>query len=250
MHDYLKGLFPKRGPPARATPTPAPPAERQVAPPRGVAADVAADVAAMRERMKRLLPPEDLHDAAAWDTYWSYQIQDGWGAALCDFFCEDEQMIATLRKNGLRTVLCVGSGLSLEPRRLTAAGFDVTALDLSPFALGLVERYCALHPPSPRLVVGDLTDPAVCPGPYDVIIERRTLQLFADSDPAPAMHAVANRLARRGIFFSHSHDGHTRPPATPQHWTRPWFEENGWDIWWGAPGTLRERAAWLLLSTG
>jgi SAM-dependent methyltransferase len=208
------------------------------------------DIAAIREHMKRLAPPDDLHDAAAWDTYWVNNIQAGWVAALSDIFCDDKATIAALRENRLQSVLCVGSGLSLEPHRLVAAGFDVTALDLSPYALGLVERYCALHPPAPRLVVGDLTDPTVCPGPYDVIIERRTLQLFAGSDRAPAMQAVANRLAPRGIFFSHCHDGWSRSPAQPQHWTRPWFEENGWDIWWGGPGTLRERTAWLILSTG
>ena len=39
-----------------------------------------------------------------------------------------------MRANGLRTVLCVGNGISLEPHALAWAGCDVTSLDISPFA--------------------------------------------------------------------------------------------------------------------
>jgi hypothetical protein len=65
----------------------------------------------------------------------------------------------------LRSILCVGAGISGEPHALAAAGFD--AMVPSEFLEG-------------RTVAGDLRDVTICPGPYDVIIERKTLQLFAE----------------------------------------------------------------------
>lgn len=65
------------------------------------------------------------------------------------------------------------------------------------------------------------------PSPYDVVIERKTLQLYPDDTRAAAINAVANRLSSRGIFFSHCHDGWWRPPDPPRHGTRSWFEAHG-----------------------
>jgi hypothetical protein len=50
-------------------------------------------------------------------------------------------------------------------------------------------------------VAGDLRDVTICPGPYDVIVERKTLQLFAEDEKSAAISAVAQRLGPRGIFF-------------------------------------------------
>jgi|SRR5215213_851866 len=44
-------------------------------------------------------------------------------------------LVDTMHANGLNTVLCVGNGISQEPRALAWAGFDVTVLDLSPYAM-------------------------------------------------------------------------------------------------------------------
>ena len=41
-------------------------------------------------------------------------------------------------------------------------------------------------------------DPAVCPGPYDVIIERKTLQLFADEEGPHALQRSWLVSRRRG----------------------------------------------------
>src|SRR5262245_53084278 len=90
-----------------------------------------------------------------------------------------------------RTGLCVGNGIPQEPRALAWAGFDVTALDLSPFVTEMASR---AGPPSEylarlvghrssapdgqlRFVIGDLYDPGRGSGPFDVVSERRTLQL-------------------------------------------------------------------------
>ena len=98
-------------------------------------------------------------------------------------------------------------------------------------------------------VCGDLRDEALCKGPFDVIVERLTLQLFSDNERPAVIAAVAGRLAPRGIFFSHCHDGRWKPPAEPRHWTAGWFVEHGWPIWSGQRD-IAGRAAWLQRSTG
>lgn len=212
-----------------------------------------------------LFPPATVTDPAAWDQYWKNQLDHG-SDGLVHIFCNDGALVDAMVATGLRTILCVGSGLSFEPRALAAAGFDVTVMDLSPLALQVVER---AEPPaeflSPLLggrpfmpggsvgfVTGDLRDSTLCAGPFDVVIERRTLQLFSKAERPQAMQAVANRLARRGIFYSHCHDGWWKPPAPQNHATEGWFLEQGWPVWRGWTGrtTVEGRVAWLLTTTG
>jgi hypothetical protein len=98
-------------------------------------------------------------------------------------FCNDDLLLDAMQARSLSTVLCVGSGLSVEPRALAAAGLDVTALDLSPYAMWCaptldVRRSGRFFDQQRlraggrvRFVAGDLMGSAVGPGPYDVIIE-------------------------------------------------------------------------------
>ena len=113
------------------------------------------------------------------------------------------------------------SRFSQEPRALAQAGFQVVALDISPQATELAQGFefpregfdffCDSNMQQPGgnidFVVGDILDPAVCPGRFDAIIERRTAQTF----PPDKMDAVLTALAAThepdGIFLSHSHDG-------------------------------------------
>ena len=216
----------------------------------------------VREDRSWIFPPSTLVDPAPWDRYWQGQLTHGM-AGLVDIFCDDGSLVDAMRANGLRTVLCVGNGLSMEPHALAWAGFDVTALDLSPFAVEVVK---GTAPPAELLarlaggrsagvngqvefVVGDLCDAACCPGPYDVVIDRKTLQLYPDEERPAAMKAVADRLSSRGVFFSHCHDGRWKPPASPRHATESWFVAQGWELWDGET-PLTGRAAWLLTSTG
>jgi hypothetical protein len=208
-----------------------------------------------------MLPPATLEDPTAWDTYWRDQMTHG-VAGFVDLFCDDGPLVDAMRVNGFRSILCIGTGVSLEPRALAAAGFDVTALDLSPFAIGTAQQATAPPRHLERLiggraqqdggqlnfVVGDLCDRTVCPGPFDVIIERRTLQLFARKHPE-GLEAVASRLAARGILFSHSHDGAWRPPAPPRHACEDWFTARGWHHWYGQ-GRVSGRVVWLVVTTG
>jgi SAM-dependent methyltransferase len=204
------------------------------------------------------VPPGDPRDVAGWDRYWTEQVGHGVGADVFDTECDDRSLVEAMRAAGLTSVLCAGSGISQEPRALAAAGCQVVALDFSRRALEIaqsgdfppdaLERFCG---PKMRrnggqvtFVVGDFLDPAVCPGPFDVIIERSTAQLFADRDAV--LGALAKRLAPNGIFLSHSHDARWRPPAPRQHLTASWFRQNGWTIWNGWPAPKPPgRVVWL-----
>jgi SAM-dependent methyltransferase len=209
-----------------------------------------------------LHPPQTVGDPAPWDGYWRDQVEHG-VAGFVHMFVDDGDLVDAMRANGLRTVLCVGNGVSQEPRALARAGFDVTALDFSPYATEVARRATPTEEALGRLVggrsassngrvefvVGDLRDVGCCPGPYDVVIDRKTLQLYPERERAPALAAVASRLATPGILFSHCHDGSWRPPAPAQHVMEPLLVKEGWALWKGQ-GPLSGRAAWLLITTG
>lgn len=210
--------------------------------------------------MAMLRPPTDMTDAAAWDTYWQNQLSLP-TVGMIHMFVNDGQLVDAMRENDLRTVLCVGNGISQEPKALAAAGFDVTALDLSPAASAIAEE---ATPPDDvlagliggrssakggivRFVTGDLLDPAVCPGPYDVIIERKTLQLYPPDVERSAIRAVAARLGARGIFFSHSHRN-----GPPDQWRNPqadWVREQGWPLY-RSGSVIQGRTGWFYSSSG
>src|SRR5689334_5113551 len=81
-----------------------------------------------------MFPPDEVHDAARWDEYWKRQLADRFVLGFIDMCCNDEALVRAMHQEGMQSVLCVGSGLSLEPHALIEAGFRVTALDLSPLA--------------------------------------------------------------------------------------------------------------------
>lgn len=60
-------------------------------------------------------------------------------------------------------------------------------------------------------MVGDILDSAICPGPFDVIIERSTARGYYDRGIAAVLAALERRLSQDGIFFSHCHDGGWSP---------------------------------------
>src|SRR5262245_47268332 len=94
-------------------------------------------------------------DAAAWDQWWGDRIsKGGWGAfplletplnrfwpRLSNVVNNDDLLVHFMNEYGLHTVLCAGNGTSQEPRALAAAGFDVTALDISPVAVRFAATY-------------------------------------------------------------------------------------------------------------
>jgi methyltransferase family protein len=178
-------------------------------------------------------------------------------------FVDDRDLLHVIEARGFRTVLCVGSGLALEPHALAAAGLRVTMLDISRDVVAAM-RAAAFNPdafsrildpsqlrPGGSLdcVAGDLTDPTVCPGPYDVVIERKTLQLFPETERGAALAAVGARMNPNGILFTHVHDGCARPGRP--HYIEPLFEQCGFTHGsFEASTSATGRTAITFLSTG
>ncbi len=211
-----------------------------------------------------LQPPHASHASEPWDKYWRLQYETGvWG--FHDMFVDDRELVSVMNARGFRTVLCVGAGLSVEPHALVAAGFAVTMLDISPDvvaamraiqfkpeAFGRVLDAAQLRPGgSFEAVAGDLSDVAFCPGPYDVVIERKTLQLFPDTERGGALAAVAQRMNPNGILITHVHDGCASATRPATHYVAPFLAGCGF-----TRGTLESskatpgRTAVTFLSTG
>jgi len=76
--------------------------------------------------------PENVHDPAGWDRYWSAQLQHGGlEQGFNDMMANNPELIALLRKRRARAILCAGNGISSEAYALALHGFDVTVLDVS-----------------------------------------------------------------------------------------------------------------------
>jgi hypothetical protein len=102
------------------------------------------------------------------------------------------------------------------------------------------------------LATGDLVDPSICPGPFDVVIERRTVQLFPADERFGAIERLTARLADRGMFLSHQHDGGWRPGEDRTHYAAAWLEAMGFVVRSNVTGDDRsaQRLAYLMFSTG
>lgn len=199
--------------------------------------------------------------AVDWDQLWKNRLSAGTGdlfpfltAPLVnyqgrpyDLANRDGLLVTIMAAYGLSTILlCAGSGISQEPRALAAAGFDVTTLDVSSTALRVaqdfeldqdgISHFC--HPESLRpggrvdFVVGSLLDASVCPGPFDVIIERCTVQRFPEQGRSAALEALAGRLSKVGILLSHCNDDQFPPDpgwafneSGLFHASESWFRE-------------------------
>jgi hypothetical protein len=222
-----------------------------------------------------------IQGAASWDRWWRERIADNRAET---FPCLPAPMleyrnrlidpnrvdvlISVIAEYGLRSVLCAGNGISQEPWTLAAAGLNVTVLDISGVATRFAET---IHnasggldfskrrqPPRPggrvEFVIGDLLDLTMCPGPFDVVIERRTVQVLPEDVRPAALSALSQRLAEVGIFLSVCLDdpfppdlGWSQHRSGLYHASQSWFEQNGWTLWDGVPsGSLAGRVAWLV----
>lgn len=232
--------------------------------------------------------PMETKDAEFWDEWWKDRLSDqsyhddrfprghqvplgrvgGDRDNLNYSSVDNDDLLATvMAEYGLRTVLCAGNGVSQEPRALAAAGVDVTALDISPLAVSCAQdcrdgkglTFCSprMRRPGGRVqfVVGDLLDITVCPGPFDVVIERRTIQWFGEHERPAALSALSRRLGEVGIFVSECLDD----PFPPElgwsqqgfcgwfHASESWFRTSEWTIWDGFRSSpLGGRVAWLV----
>lgn len=140
---------------------------------------------------------------------------------------------------GLRTIVDVGAGISMEPAAFAWAGFAVTALELSPVAVEHAraqlftvedavhffgEQPAAMHRAEGSLthVVGDFLDPAACPGPFDVVLSRRTIQYYRGEALPAAIEALIGRLADPGLLVLHTHNA-----RDVDHAIERWLRQRG-----------------------
>ena len=221
---------------------------------------------------------DQLKKAIDWDQWWQEKLSTDqidryirpfvqaplveYQGELCDIANNTHLLIKIMKEFNLRKILCAGSGVSYEPVALAEAGFDVTALDISSTAIRIANMIafdpeCRIelgaNPAGPSdsldFVPGDLLDPAVCPGPFDMIIERRTIQTFSEQDRPAALKALAARLGEVGVLLSHCNYGgcSLAPGGKLFHGSESWFNKENWIIWDGAPGLiLKEQVAWLI----
>jgi hypothetical protein len=101
-------------------------------------------------------------------------------------------------------------------------------------------------------VTGDLTDPVVCPAPFDIVIERRTVQLFQGDEQTMALGHLVARLPTPGACVSHHHNGWWRSGGGElKRYASNWLASQGFvgRHRAGDPGTV-PRLACLVLSTG
>jgi hypothetical protein len=205
---------------------------------------------------RRVIPraPSDPRDANGWDSYWRQDLSSG-GAltAFHDRFGADPHLLDLIRARGCKAILCVGNGLSSEAVVLASHGFEITALDLSPLA---TQTAVSLQHSTPsgvhtrpgavlEFVCGDLFNSLACPGPFDVILERRTLQLYGTEDRALGLERLVARLASRGLFVSHVHMGWWRPGESGEHLAKAWLDGHGF-----SPDPDARRSYRLSVSTG
>jgi hypothetical protein len=110
------------------------------------------------------------------------------------------------------------------------------------------------HPPrgggSLSYSTGDLVDPEVCPGPYDVLVERRTVQLFPEGEHEAALDRLAARLGPRALLISHQHSGAWRPGEPRRHFASEWLEASDFTREGASNAAGSARVARLWLSTG
>jgi hypothetical protein len=69
-----------------------------------------------------------------------------------------------------------------------------------------------------RVNSGDLMSADICAGPYDAVIERRSVQLFAEEERPIALERLVSRLSEPGMLVSHKHDGQWKPGSDRRHY--------------------------------
>jgi len=94
-------------------------------------------------------------------------------------------------------------------------------------AIHLSDEFAPPGGGSLMFVTGDLSLKSVCPGPFDAVIERRTLQLFREADQLSSLERLVGRLATPGTFVSQEHRPGKGPDFVNPHFAEDWLTEHG-----------------------
>ena len=90
----------------------------------------------------------------------------------------------------------------------------------------------------------------LCRGPFDVVIERRTVQLFPPAEQPATRDRLAARLAPDGLLISHQHMGRWKPGEPRTHFAQAWAADRGFSIQGFRLANDTGRTARLVFTTG
>jgi SAM-dependent methyltransferase len=120
-----------------------------------------------------------------------------------------EPFAEPLRAAGARTVLELGCGTGNDAARLAAAGYAVTAIDLSAEA---IERATARFGSGVRFLVADVTRRLPFPdGDFDAVMSNVALHMFPDGVTREVFAEVARLVRPGGLFLFHVNALEDRP---------------------------------------
>lgn len=184
---------------------------------------------ALPKKFTFVCPPPDWRDVEGWNTYWTKRLEEARQDLVRIFDIRTIECVMVPRELprfislGYRRLLIVGNGISIMPRVFHHAGFETAALDVSSVATKFAGEYTpteqdwkiafqidehgevgeqyarfAREGGSLDFVCGDMFDPAVTPGPFDIIWSSRSIQGFAEIEMTQAIRALDARLQPDG----------------------------------------------------
>lgn len=145
--------------------------------------------------------------AGHWDAYYR-RLREA-GADLDWRGRWTEPFVPLLRAAGARTVLELGCGTGNDALRLSGAGFEVTALDVSQEAIDQARAKAA---PGVTYVVADVAEGLpFAPSTFDAVMANVALHMFSDA-VTRAIFADVGRVVRPGgLFLLHVNAHDDRP---------------------------------------
>jgi SAM-dependent methyltransferase len=157
-----------------------------------------------------------------------------------------------LRAAGARTVLELGCGTGNDAARLAAAGYAVTAIDLSAEA---IERARARFGHDVRFLVADMSGRLPFPDAgFDAVMSNVALHMFPDAVTRAVFAEVARLVRPGGLFLFHVNALEDRPlraRSRPARELEPDYvlEESGQTMHFFSDAYLRDLlAGWSELS--
>jgi SAM-dependent methyltransferase len=120
-----------------------------------------------------------------------------------------EPFLVPLREAGVRTILELGCGTGNDAARLAAAGYSVTAIDLSGEA---VDQARARYGSMARFVVADMTQRLSFPsGSFDAVMSNVAMHMFPDGVTRAVFAEVGRVVRPGGLFLFHVNALEDRP---------------------------------------